>query len=438
MDEQQSAHRDRHDKHYDLRFYGPIVITLSTPLMAILLFTFGVYCNYHWTQFVTILGYLPWIVGIPLGTAFTLGTAYVLALAYGKFEEGHRHRVVARGEAMRSITMMAERDDYAIVRHESGMLELLQPIQDQYRYNIKVPESAMLPAATALPQLSGRQLIQDGHVEQALAAGKYLLGYDAGGQVKMVEQGKLYNLLLAGIPGSGKSTTALWLGGQRVKAGGLYMASDPHLHFQDDQGRKSLGESLAPFASSRLIETDDGSVSGLMVKLSHMQRELAKRQRHGYIVRAQDNWIWIIDEFNSVIDAMDEAGKIEQFSKGLALLQREGRKFGLHTMIMGHRFSRDDIGKVKIRSVASNILCAKMTDINQARTLIGNQGSKACDLQIGDYLLSGIIAESGIERIHTPDFGTEDMPLLFGASTMASGWRPDGSQMAANEKSGRT
>lgn len=418
MDDKPS--RDRHDQHWSFRFYGPIVVTFSAPIVAILTFIFGAYVITHWTQFVTILGYLPWIIGIPVVTAFTLGTAFMVAAAYKKFEEGRERHALAKGAAMRAITMMAERDDYAVVRQPTGQLELLQPSQDQYRYSIKVPEQAMLPAPQSLPQLSGRQLIVDGHVEQALVAGKYLLGYDESGQVKMAAQRDLYNMLLAGIPGSGKSTTGLWLAGQRVKAGGLYMASDPHLNYQDDQGRKSLGASLSPFSSSRLIETDDGSVSGLMVKLNHMLRELAKRQKPGYVVRAEDNWIWIIDEFNSAIDAMEDAGKTEQFAKGLALLQREGRKFGLHTMIMGHRFSRDDIGKVKIRSVASNILCAKMTDINQAKTLIGSSGSKACDLQIGDYLLSGIIAESGIEKIHTPLFETVDMPLLFGSSSSAS------------------
>lgn len=425
MDDKPS--RDRHDQHWSFRFYGPIVITFSAPIVAILTFIFAVYVITHWTQFVTILGYLPFIVGIPVGTAFMCGVVLLMSVAYNKFEEGKRQREIRKAEVKRLdaeikrlTTVMVERDEYAIVSHDSGELEMFEPSRTQLRLSAKVPEQAMLPAPQSLPQLSGRQLIVDGHVEQALAAGKYLLGYDESGQVRMAAQRDLYNMLLAGIPGSGKSTTGLWLAGQRVKAGGLYMASDPHLNYQDDQGRKSLGESLAPFASSRLIETDDGSVSGLFVKLNHMLRELAKRQKPGYVVRAQDNWLWIIDEFNSAIDAVDDAGKTEQFAKGLALLQREGRKYGLHLMIMGHRFSRDDIGKVKIRSVASNILCAKMTDINQAKTLIGSSGSKACDLRIGDYLLSGIIADGGIEKIHTPLFETSDMPLLFGSSSSAS------------------
>jgi hypothetical protein len=382
-----------HDNTYnDVRiqakanFYGPVILWIGAPVLAVCLFCFVVYVVFFWREFVQLTGYLPWIVGTML-VLLVVGISSRAGVAiYHKAGTARLEHARAKGEALRAMTVLSEQESYTLVRYPTGEIHLLQPVQDQYRYNIKVPETAMLPPAPNSPQLSGRDLIVQGHIDRALAAGKYLLGYDEQGELKDVSQRDLYNLLLAGIPGSGKSTTGLWIAGQRVKAGGLYMASDPHLYYQDDEGRKSLGESLAPFGASRLIETDDGSTSGLIVKLNHMLRELTKRQKPGYVVRAQDNWLWIIDEFNSVIDAMEDAGKTEQFAKGLALLQREGRKFGLHTMLMGHRFSRDDIGKVKIRSVASNILEHKMTDAQQAKVLIGSKGSKAVDLSIGDTL----------------------------------------------------
>ena len=68
-----------------------------------------------------------------------------------------------------------------------------------------------------------------------------------------------------------------------------------------------------------------------------MKHTVNDRKRAGYVARLSDIVILVIDEFNSVCE-LEEIRRV--LADDLAYIEREGRKFGVHLMLLGHRWSK--------------------------------------------------------------------------------------------------
>jgi len=243
---------------------------------------------------------------------------------------------------------------------------------------IREREADALPAATTTNYRSFRELIASGTLEQAYRDRKLLLGYEAtNGQLRYGSWLDLYSCAVAGVSGSGKTTTTLFLLYQAVLHGALLRIIDPHMHEPD--------ESLAArFRALPAVHSIDDEPRAMRHLIQTITDEVASRKRTG---RKTPFLILVVDEFNAVMRALRVCEDDELMSNLLLSIAQEGRKFGIFAMLIGQRWSHQDIGNANIRSSLASSLAHRFTDETQSRLLIGGRaGSRCLDLPTGHFL----------------------------------------------------
>lgn len=280
------------------------------------------------------------------------------------------------------------------------------------------------PEPIALPKPvipTGRELLLNGTVERALSEGKLLLGPQDDGHMEYLAMKHCFSTLVSGLPATGKTTTVFWIAGQLVIIGARLWVVDPHLNFQDEEGNRSLAAALAALSDSFVFEPCDDDQDQVIQRLRWTYKELLRRKQPGHIVRARDTIIGIMDEYNTVAESIDPSlavvkheGRVLNFGQTLALLEREGRKFGLHFALIGHKWARQDIGgENAVRTNASTYLCHRLNDERQANLLLSGQSKKILDLAVGEYIITGVSWNRPAAKITTPLISAHDLPLIL-------------------------
>jgi hypothetical protein len=275
---------------------------------------------------------------------------------------------------------------------------------------------------------SGRELLQSGLIARMLADGKIILGCGENGRLKWISRKKVFSTLVSGLPSVGKSTTVFWIVLQIIIDGGRIWIADPHMHFEDEDGNRSLAAEMSALAdeSRRLglpnpfvFPPCDDTPKEVVKRVRWMYSQLKQRKRVGYLVRAADTILAIMDEFNTIAGAIDPKMEIADglnFAQMIALLEREGRKYGLHFMLIGHRWAQQDIGgESAVRTNATTYLCHRLNDERQANLLLGQgQGKRMLSLSPGSYWLAGpVLPDESILKITTPMISARDIPLIL-------------------------
>ncbi len=142
-----------------------------------------------------------------------------------------------------------------------------------------------------------------------------------------------FSTIAGGLPSSGKTTTAFWILVQQILIGARLILIDPHMHYQSEDGSKSLTKELRPFENSYVFPPIDTSSPGaILQRIKWMKHTVNERKRAGYVARLSDIVILVIDEFNSVCE-LEEIRRV--LADDLSYIEREGRKFGVHLMLPG-------------------------------------------------------------------------------------------------------
>lgn len=290
--------------------------------------------------------------------------------------------------------------------------------EDRHVYNYKQLEPPKSEQALALPPpriYYARSLYENGYILKSIQQGKIIMGYGEKGQVLLLPRSKFFSTIDAGIPSSGKTTTAFWQVAQQIVISGRLIVIDPHMYYTSEDGEKSLAQELEPFRDSFVFPPCDASLSGpIMQRVKYMRKLVDDRKKPGYIARLSDTVLLVMEECNSVFDIEDIR---DELADDLAYIQREGRKYNVHTMLIGHRFSKDDIGSVKIRTIASTVMVHRFNDEGQAGILLGRSNAKkALQLHPGSYWFSSInelqsddgTREFGPVRVQTPMISAAD------------------------------
>src|SRR5947209_13853425 len=138
-----------HDNHTDVRiqskvnFYGPVLLSMGMPFVGLALVIFGVWMWTHWTTFVDMT---PLIVDSTL----VLVAALSLILVAGLLVKIVFHPIVhLRGQAVRN-SLVAQHDNYVVVKRKNGELELLTASQEKHVYNYRVAAGTVINEEKAL------------------------------------------------------------------------------------------------------------------------------------------------------------------------------------------------------------------------------------------------------------------------------------------------
>ena len=317
----------------------------------------------------------------------------------------------------------------------TGEIKISHHEDVRQNYNIK-----QVDGPAPVPQIAGpkiryaRDLYETGKLFEAIKQGKILLGSgtrdDGSRALWGIPRKDYFSTIAGGLPSSGKTTTAFWILVQQILIGARLILIDPHMHYQSEDGSKSLTKELRPFENSYVFPPIDTSSPGaILQRIKWMKQTVNERKKAGYVARLSDIVILVIDEFNSVCE-LEEIRRV--LADDLSYIEREGRKFGVHLMLLGHRWSRDDIGKVNIRTVASTIMAHKQNDENQAAVLVGSKKNVAevLNLTPGSYMfrsVNAMVDETGAQeyrltKVQTPMISAVDAPWILRLKQDVEAW----------------
>jgi hypothetical protein len=370
-----------------------------------------------WTAIIVLAGLaIKFVFGSAIKDVFA-PLVQVLLTAWGELR---KDRVIHAND-----NFMAYTGDIKISHHEDI----------RQNYTIKqIDGPAPVPLLEGPKIRYARDLYETGKLFEAIRNGRIILGHgikeDGTPTVWGIPRKDYFSTIAGGLPSSGKTTTAYWILVQQILIGARIILIDPHMHYQDENGNKSLTKELKPFQNSSVFPPiDASSPAAIMQRVKWMKNTIDARKRPGYIAKLSDMVILVIDEVNSVFELEDIRS---QLANDLSYIQREGRKFGVHTMLVGHRWSKDDIGKVNIRTVASTIMAHKQNDEGQAAVLVGSHKhvKEVLDLTPGSYLFRGVnamvdddgAAEYRLTRVQTPMISAHDASWVLQLKQDVEAW----------------
>jgi len=243
------------------------------------------------------------------------------------------------------------------------------------------------PAAPAFAALLAQGAIGPGR--------PLLLGYSAEGP--LVGGWKdLYSSAVAGLSGSGKTTTLRFLAAQSAAQGARFLILDPHA----DAGDESLAGTLAPLAPAFLAPpaTDPRAMLRLLEQAQTlMQTRLAGGARPWPLIVA-------VDEFTALMGRSDLAGPLAELIEAIA---QEGRKVQVFALISGQIFTAARSGSTALRDALASAYVHRMKRA-QARLLIGtDDAARAEGLRAGQALLAR--ANGDVIAVTIPDTTAADI-----------------------------
>jgi hypothetical protein len=251
----------------------------------------------------------------PLLHAQLIETAPQAALAF------HQAKQIAAGQQPTPQTVSTTYAPHVVYRPQNELPPPSAPSQV-----IQVPAFAQLLASGAIGQ--GQPL---------------LLGYTETGALTGGWR-DLCSSAVAGISGSGKTTTLRFLASQSAMHGARFLVLDPHA----DAGQESLAATLMPLSGAFLAQpaTTDKQILDVV--------KLAQNRLQGRIKGTESDRTPIIvacDEFTSLMRSerlTDPLGGL------LESISQEGRKVGVFALLSGQIWSADRSGGSKLRdSLAS-------------------------------------------------------------------------------------
>ena len=203
---------------------------------------------------------------------------------------------------------------------------------------------------TSVPTFA--ELLARGEVGQGL-----LLGYTAGEPLRGGWR-DLYSAAIAGMSGSGKTTTVRFIACQSALLKAQFVIIDPH----GDSGEESLAETLMPLQDSFLFDPailPHQMLSALKATEYELQQRLADKERPRYPL------IVCVDEMTSLMRtdlAKPLAGLLQDVSQ-------QGRKVGIFALCMGQIWKGSTSGGTELRDSFASKYVHRLAR-NQARMLL--------------------------------------------------------------------
>jgi hypothetical protein len=363
--------------------------------------------------------YLP-IVGVVLLVVLIVGA--LLALAWGiehifrRFNRYDYRAIDQYGTVARrynSVEVIAPYHQLPVARASRAS----QPEEEYIEADIE--EVDEMPAL--LPRIpTFAEMLESGMVQAAISRGQMIIGFYAEThQPRFGSWLDLYSAGNGGVSGSGKSTTTRFLLFQAVMASAKLIMVDPHIGDPDESLSHQF--SLLP-ASIHQIRPCDGRAVNVLKRVDWLSRELVRRKNTGAKTPAL---VFVIDEFNAQMRVKEVR---EELSTLLLDIEQEGRKFGIFALLIGQRWSAQDLGGADIRTSLSSKMGHRFSDEGQAVRFMGSKhGKKLLELETGHWLFYDTKGKTS--EMVTPETLAQDGRMigriLTGAATSEPTSEPD-------------
>ncbi|MEO8270349.1 MAG: type IV secretory system conjugative DNA transfer family protein [Aureliella sp.] len=258
----------------------------------------------------------------------------------------------------------------------------------QEKFAVVEDEPALLEAAHVVPK-DFLQLYQAGE----LPSNQLSLGFDMDADMSQVNVGweSLYNCLIGGLSGMGKSTFIRSILAQSAMQGGRFVVLDPHFL----AGEESLGASLAPLRPQMLrdVAHDDKT----MLAALNFVADAGKRRLEGKD-KDRSPLILIVDETTMLLSRSAIAGPLIDV---LSMISQETRKVHVYAMCIGQNFAAEIMKSTARDSFVSMISCRARRKVARIQADSPEFGLMAAQLERGQVVW---MAPSGeIKRLAVPN-----------------------------------
>ena len=164
---------------------------------------------------------------------------------------------------------------------------------------------------------------------------RLLMGYDVdGGKLWSKGLGSLFSFGLAGVQGTGKTTTTRFVLAQAALQGARLVIVDPHR----DTGEESLAGTLSPLRPAFALDpaADDDEIRETL-RLIHAEIDSRERGARGPIL------IWAVDEWTDLARRR-VADELRDTARRVSTV---GRKLGVYAAISGQGWTKESAGEVR-------------------------------------------------------------------------------------------
>ena len=292
---------------------------------------------------VLVLALLPWI-GLIGGVL--AGVIVAVAIAGAVYLIRRLQIDLAHRSAIVGLVHLGEHGGYLL---QAGKVEPLHPASVHVARGRTFVEADLEPEpqkqieapAVAVPTFA--ELLETGTI---LHGTTLLLGY-IDGDPRQGTWLDLYSCAIAGLQGSGKTTTELFIILQSVLAGAKLLIIDPHR----DTAQDSLGGRLAPLASRFLRPVAADNEKDILTTIKMVRREVDRRM-HG---ATGAPIILVVDEFTKLM-RRSPAIK-DELSVCIEEIAQEGRKMQVFALLSGQIWKATAVGGTELRySLASSFV----------------------------------------------------------------------------------
>jgi hypothetical protein len=268
---------------------------------------------------------------------------------------------------------------------------------------LPAPQIDVTPAALDVPSFSA--LLDRGMV----ASGQPLiLGYTQQGMLTGSWK-DLYSAAVAGLSGSGKTSTLRFLACQSALHGARFVVIDPHA----DAGSESLAATLAPLEAA-MVCAPAGAQHSIIHAARLIQSHLDARLRGN---PDRTRLILAVDEFTVL---MRHAAIAAELGPVMENIGQQGRKVGIFCLASGQVWTADRTAGSALRDSLASCYVHRLRR-NQARLLLSTEEARQAEaLSVGEALLLRTSGE--IERVSLPLATAGDVERV--GNLLATGGKP--------------
>ena len=355
-----------------------------------------------------------WVTPVGTGVVAVLLVAGPLAVAVGVWD-ARRHRLVTLGPAVVSVADVVEGYAYplqqAVIAGHYQALIAAGPAGGRRGGAPAVVAAPDPPLALPNPAPPFATLLQQG----IIGPGRPLITGYSDGQPMTAALADWRSGAVAGLPGSGKTTTQRFIAAQAALQGARLVILDPHMH----KGADSLAGTLAPLAATFLCDPAEHPRD--MLQALHLVNEIMQGRLAGKPV---DFPLFVfVDEFTALMGRSDLAGPLATLIEAIA---QEGRASLVQGVISGQIWTAERAGGTALRDSLASTYVHRLKP-GQARVLLpADEARRVPTLPTGAAVLwraDGSIADVVIPLTTAADMVAVGKLLPSGEAT-AAGYKP--------------
>lgn len=219
------------------------------------------------------------------------------------------------------------------------------------------------PAKPKLGMITAREVI----AQRFMHATDIFFGFSQEtGKPVYQEWEKIKSIFLAGLPGGGKTSSAVWLLIQVLGQGGRFVLVDKHARVNNDE---SLWSKVKPLSGAMIAPVGNSPESALRA-LKRARAVFDQRFDGGPI---DYPLMVLVDEFTAIMAQQEGARKWSEVANYLAEfledLNTEGRKVGCYAVCIGQAANASRTGGTEVRDTFNTFLIHRM--VNKQPGLLG-------------------------------------------------------------------